>query len=221
MCHLEEIERGVCMITIHHFPMARSLRVVWLMEELGEPYNLVRASFPPDAAFKALNPEGTLPFIEDDDSDGKPIRMAESIAILQYITGRRLPQAMALTVGPKPDPAAYAAHLQLLHLGEASLAGLLATISRTRRTAPDGEKENFSTRMNRELFVSRLNVVVERLKDGREWLMGEKFTIADISVGYALGFAKLIGMGDTLPDVVRAYHERSIARPAYVRAMEK
>jgi len=209
------------MITIHHFPMARSLRVVWLMEELGEPYCIVPARIPPDDAFKALNPEGTIPFIEDDDVEGPPVRMAESIAILQYITGRRLPQAMALTVGPKPDPAAYAAHLQFLHLGEASLMGLLATISRTRRTAPEGEKENFSTRMNADLFVSRLNAVEQRLHDGRAWLMADRFTIADISVGYALSLAKLIRMGDRLPEAVRAYHERLIARPAYQRAVAK
>ena len=151
----------------------------------------------------------------------EPIRMAESIAILQYITGRRLPDAMAFTVGPRPDPAAYAAHLQFLHLGEASMMALLATISRTHRTAPEGERQNFSTRMNRDLFVSRLNVVVKRLEDGRQYLMGDQFTIADISVGYALGFAQLIGLGGLLPDIVKTYYARLTARPAYQRAVAK
>ena len=201
------------MIKIYHFPGSRSLRVVWLMEELGEPYEIERISFPPDAAFRAKNPEGTLPFIEDDG-----ISMAESLAILQYITGRRLPKSYALTVGPNPDPAAYAAHLQLLHLGEASLAAPLAAIFATRMRAPEGEKENITTSICAEGFGRRLAVVEARLKDGRTYLMGDQFTIADISIGYALGFAELLGLGNRVAENVRSYYARLTARPAYQKA---
>jgi glutathione S-transferase len=204
------------MIKIYHVPGSRSLRVVWLMEELGESYELERISFPFDQAFLAKNPEGSLPFIEDDG-----IAMAESIAILQYITGRRLPASYALTVGPNPDPAAYAAHLQLLHLGEASLATPLATIFATGRFGPQDDKENFTTKLCASLFARRLSVVELRLKDGRSYLMGDQFTIADISVGYALGFAELLGLGERIPENTRAYYKRLTARPAYSRAAAK
>ena len=204
------------MIKVYHFPQSRSLRVVWLMEELGEPYEIERVSFPLDAAFLARNPQGTLPFIEDDG-----IAMAESIAILQYITGRRLPASFAVTVGPNPDPAAYAAHLQFLHLGEASLTAALAPIFVTRMRAGEGEKENVTTRICADTFARRLRVVDKRLEDGRSYLLGEKFTIADISVGYALGFAEFLGLGDRMPESVRAYRARLTARPAYQRAAAK
>jgi glutathione S-transferase len=204
------------MIKIYHTPGARSVRVLWLMEELGEAYEVERVSFPPSAEFRARNPQGTLPFIEDDG-----IAMAESIAILQYITGRRIPNSYALTIGPKPDPAAYAAHLQFLHAGEASLTTPLATIFATRMRAGENEKENLSTKISADAFLRRLSVVENRLADGRAYLMGDQFTIADISVGYALDFAAFLGLAEQMPDIVKAYHVRLRERPAYKRAAAK
>lgn len=208
------------MMKVYHVPRSRSLRVVWLMEELGEPYEIEHVAFPPDAAFRAKNPEGTLPFIEEDG-----VSMAESIAILQYITGMRLasrpPGAPTFTVGPRPDPAAYAEHLQMLHLGEASLATQMATIFATRLLAPEGQKENATTAICANAFVRRLAVAEQRLADGRTYVTGDEFTIADISIGYALGFAEALGLSDRIPEHSRAYYKRLTERPAYQRAMAK
>lgn len=207
------------MIKIYHVPQSRSLRVVWLMEELGEPYEIERIAFPFDQAFVAKNPQGTLPYIEDDG-----IGMAESIAILQYITGMRLtsrPGLPSLTVGPRPSPAAYAEHLQLLHLGEASLAAPLTMIFATGRFGPEGAKANFTTELCANMFVRRLSPVERRLADGRSYVTGEEFTIADISIGYALGFAEMLGLGERIPPHSRSYYKRLTARAGYQRAAAK
>lgn len=202
------------MIRIYHRAHSRSLRVVWLMEELNEPYEIEQVSFPFDESFLDHNPEGTLPFIEDDG-----IAMAESTAILQYITGRRLPASLSVTIGPNPDPARYAAHLQFLHLGEASLAAALTPILITRMSVEEGDRENVTTGICADVFSRRLVAVERRLEDGRAWIMGDQFTIADISVGYAIGLAEFLGLGDRLTDRVRAYHKRLVDRPAYQRAV--
>ena len=204
------------MIKVYHVPHARSLRVVWLMEELGEPYELERVKFPPEPGYLEVNQMGTVPAIDDDG-----IRMAESIAILQYITGRRLPEAMSITVGPKPDPAAYAAHLQFLHFGEASLAAPLSVIFRTGLIAPEGQKTNITTEDQKAIFAKRLGLVDARLADGRPYLMGEQFTIADISVGYALGLAQFMKLSGVFPKTVADYAARLQARPAFQRAAAK
>jgi len=206
------------MIKIYHVPHSRSLRVVWLMEELGEAYEVARVAYPPDDAFRAISPTGSIPTIVDGD-----IVMGESLAILQYLTGRRIQQTLAagLTVGPNPDPAAYAEHLQFLHLGEASLMTPLAILARTQRTAPEGQTSNFTTELCGTLLKNRLGVVEARLADGRTWLTGETFTIADISVGYALGFARLRQMDALLGPLTTAYLDRIQARPAYQRAAAK
>lgn len=203
------------MIKIYHVDPARSLRVIWLMEELGEPYEVEPIAFPPSEAFLAISPTGTLPTIVDGD-----IVMAESIAILQYLTGRRLQKSMelGLTVGPNPDPAAYAEHLQFLHLGEASLAAPLSLALRTQRLAPDDQKTNFTANLCRDVFRRRLAVVDKRLGDGRPYLTGERLTIADISVGYALHLAQLRGAEALLTPLTLAYLERLRARPALQRA---
>jgi len=203
------------MIKIYHVSPARSLRIIWLMEELGEPYEVETISFPPDEAFLAISPTATLPTIVDGD-----IVMGESIAILQYLTGRRLQKSMelGLTVGPNPDPAAYAEHLQFLHLGEASLAAPLAFALRTQRLAPDDQKTNFTSNLCRDVFRRRLGVVDKQLRDGRSYLTGERLTIADISVGYALHLAQLRGAEALLTPLALAYLERLRARPAFQRA---
>ena len=203
------------MIKVFHVRQFRSLRVVWLMEELGEPYELQIVPFPTDDAFKAMSLMGAVPTIVDGD-----VVMGESIAILQYLTGRRIadPEAARLTVGPA-DPARYAEHLQFLHLGEASLMTPLALLARTRLSAPEGEKANFTAKILEDLVPRRLDVVERRLADGRPFLTGETFTIADISVGYALGYAKFRGLDDLLPPNTAAYLARLQSRPAHQRAI--
>jgi len=206
------------MIKIYHAGAARSLRIVWLMEELDEPYELETVSFPLDAAFLAISPTATVPSIVDGD-----IVMGESIAILQYLTGRRLQKSMelGLTVGPNPNPAAYAEHLQFLHLGEASLAAPLSFALRTQRLAPEEQKANFTADLCRDVFRRRLAVVDKQLRDGRPYLTGERLTIADISVGYALHLAQLRGAETLLTPRTLAYLERLRARPAFQRAAAK
>lgn len=204
------------MITIYHVPNSRSLRIVWLMEELGEDYTVERVSIPLSPEFLTENPHGMVPSIKDGD-----IRMGESLAILQYLTGVRLvagdAKAAALTVGPLPDPAAYAEHLHFLHLGEASLAAPLSAIFRTvvRHKLPADE----TVKDQLERVAKQLRFCDDHLSDGRIWITGSDFTIADISLGYAFNLMKLIGIEDQLPENVAAYWQRLKARPAFERTM--
>ena len=205
------------MITIYHVPNSRSLRVVWLMEELGEPYRVETMSFPVPPEFREINPLGCVPAIDDDG-----IRMFESIAILQYLTGRRLvagdEKAAALTVGPRPDPAAYAEHLQFLHFGEADLTVPVGLLYRARKQqAVDHPVLRYASSQ----LSQRLAFLGDHLADGREWVTGERFTIADISIGYAFHLAGHGGieLGMTAP--TDRYWQRLRDRPAYRRATER
>lgn len=210
------------MITIYHVPHSRSLRVVWLMEELGEEYRLEKVTFPTPAAYREVSPLGTVPAIDDASVPGG-IRMSESIAILQYLTGRRLvagnETAKALTVGPLPDPAAYAEHLTLLHFGEADLAGICTGIFRGRLAARAAGREEPDPQNRLDRLAGRLAFLEGKLADGREWITGANFTIADISIGYALGFAAFMGLDAMFGPKVAAYWQRLQARPALQRAM--
>lgn len=208
------------MITVYHVPHSRSLRVVWLMEELGEEYRLEKLSFPPPASYRQISPLGTVPAIDDDG-----IRMTESIAILQYLTGRRLvagdETAKALTVGPLPDPAAYAEHLNLLHFGEADLSAICTGIFRGRMAARAERREEPDPQNRLDRLATRFAFLEQRLADGREWITGPNFTIADISIGYALGFTAFLKLDGMMGPKVAAYWQRLQGRPALQRAMER
>ena len=189
-----------------------------LMEELGEEYRVETLGIPLPDSFKQVNPLGCVPAIDDDG-----IRMFESLAILQYLTGRRLvagdEKAAGLTVGPRPDPAAYAEHLQFLHFGEADLATPLGTIFRTRRLT--GETNNATITDQLGQLARRLKFLDDHLADGREWVTGETFTIADISIGYAFHLRAFTKVECELPGNVPAYWQRLQERTAFRRALAR
>ena len=200
------------MLKIYHVPFARSARVVWLMEELGEAYEAEKVPFPLDPEFKARTGVVAIPTIVDGDTV-----MGESIAILQYLTGRRIAKALelGLTVGPNPDPDAYAEHLNWLHFGEASLMVHSAMLSRVRRLGSESEQSGYAAQALEAVLTSRLGALERQLEDGRPFLTGEAFTIADISVGYTLGYARWREQGGMFGPMTAAYCDRVTARPGY------
>jgi glutathione S-transferase len=203
---------GSGMLKIYHVANARSIRVIWLMEELGEPYEVERVPFPLEPEFKARTGVLAIPTIVDGD-----VVMGESIAILQYLTGRRIAKSleMGLTVGPNPDPEAYAEHLNWLHFGEASLMVHIGMLSRLRRLAPEAERTGYAAQAYEAILTSRLGALERQLEDGHPFLTGEAFTIADISVGYALAYAKYRELDGMFRPNTLSYLERVTARPAY------
>ena len=127
-------------------------------------------------------------------------------------------EAIALTVGPKPDPAAYAEHLQFLHFGESDLASPISAIFRTRLIAGDADPSNPTFDALIGQLGKRLGFLEAHLGDGRSWVTGETFTIADISIGYALGRLSVVGLDALLTENIAAYLARLQARPGYIRA---
>lgn len=194
---------------LFHSPRTRSMRVLWMLEEMGLDCEVVNAGFPPkDAEFAAANPTGTLPLLIDGD-----VRITESIAILQYLAGRYGPTDLA--VGP--GEAGFADYLQFLEVGEASLAALLTSLVRTRFLAPADQKANWTVENTRAVYLDRLKLVAAQLERG-PFMAAGRFTAADISVGYALGFGEGLKLADGFPAGVLDYWRGLQARAAYQRA---
>lgn len=212
------IARGVaCMVgcaeMITVYGEGRGFRVVWLLEELGIPYELrpvdMLAGVENDPEFLAVNPAGFIPAIRDGD-----VTMVESIAIMEYLIARNGPTTLA----PDPTDPAFALYQQFLHLGEAGLAGFVFISVVSRILAPEAERDNWGARKALELYKSRLGLVTRQLARS-PYLAGERFTAADISVTYALEFAERTGSAE-LGEVERAYVARTTAREPYKRAMD-
>ena len=197
------------MIKVFHAPRTRSLRVIWMCEEMGLPYEVEPASlFQPSEAFLKASPARTLPAM----TDGEVV-ITESIAILQYLGTKYGPTPLT----PRPEDPGYAHYLQFLVFGEASLAAGLTPLVRARFMAPDDEKDNWTLRNNAEAFLRQLTLVEHRLAEAPH-MAGEDFTAADISVGYALGFGEFLGLADHYAAPLRDYQRRITAREAYQRA---
>jgi len=201
------------MITVWGGQTSRSIRVVWVLEEMGLPYRVRQVDMlaaEQDPAFLAVNPADYIPAIQDGD-----VVMVESIAIMEYLMARYGPTPLA----PAPQDPTFPAYQQFLHLGEAGLATLMMPVVVSRFIAPEAERANWGATWCLQAFQKRLKLVSQRLASS-PYLAGEAFTAADISVTYALNLGQRT-CGITLGDAEQAYLARTTGRHAYRRAMKR
>jgi len=201
------------MITVWGGQTSRSMRVVWVLEEMGLPYRVRQVDMlaaEQDPEFLAVNPADYIPAIQDGE-----VVMVESIAIMEYLMARYGPTPLA----PAPQDPTFPAYQQFLHLGEAGLATLMMPVIVSRFIAPEAERENWGARWSLQALQKRLRLVSQRLASS-PYLAGDDFTAADISVTYALNLGQLT-CGLTLGDAEQAYLERTTGRDAYRCAIER
>lgn len=200
-------------ITLYHCINARSFRPLWLLEELGLPYELKVLPFPPRLAaepYLEINPLGTIPAYFDGDT-----RMTESAAICQYLAVRHSPRQLNVEAD-EPD---FGAYLNFLHFGEATLTFPQALILRYSRFEPPQRRLPQAADDYTRWFLSRLRTL-EALFESREHLCAGRFTAADVSVGYALLLADDIGLAERFKPATLAYWRRLQARGGFQRAIE-
>ena len=198
------------MLKVYHSQGARSLRVLWLCEEMGLPYETAEASFfKPSDEFKAINPLRTIPALVDGD-----VSMIESVAMMIYIMSKYGPTDLEV----KPNEPGYAEYLQFLMFGEAGTAAYGNPLVATRYLAPEDQKQNWTQNYLRGAIVKRLQFVADCLS-GRPYAAANRFTAADISLAYIALGAKFAGTEHEIPPAFRTYVEHLAQRPAYQRAM--
>jgi len=196
------------MVTVYFAPNARSLRVLWALEELGAPYEARRVQFPPrqrQPEYLEINPVGSIPAMVDGD-----LTLTESLAICDYLNEKH-GGGLSVAPGEKGRPE----YLQWLYFGEASLTQPLGTLVRLSRMETKDAGTEAIAEQARETYGVRLAALEARLA-GRQFLAGDRFTLADISNAYALNLAGLLGIPSG-PNAT-AYFERMKARPAFQKA---
>ncbi|TDN97845.1 MULTISPECIES: glutathione S-transferase family protein [Halomonas] len=201
------------MIRLHHCVSARSFRPLWLLEELELPYELILHAFPPrmhDEAFLAVNPLGTVPAFIDGET-----RMTESAAICQYLAARHPEAGLDVAI----DEPGYGDYLNLLHFGEATLTFPQTLVLRYGHFEPPERRLPQVVEDYSRWFLSRLRTLEPRLASGH-WLCAERFTAADVSVGYALLLASHLGLDERFKSNVRDYWARLQAREGFQRALQ-
>ncbi|MEO7253580.1 MAG: glutathione S-transferase family protein [Casimicrobium sp.] len=200
------------MLTLYHCVSARSFRVLWMLEELRLPYDLRMLAFPPrahDKSFLELNPRGTVPLLIDGET-----RMTESAAICEYLAVRHSPGVLNVAVN-EPD---FGSYLNYLHLGEATLTFPQTLVLRYSRFESAARLQPQVAEDYSKWFLSRLRTLEPHLAT-HETLCARRFTAADVSVGYALMLAELLGLDSKFTPSVAAYWSRLRSRPAFERAL--
>lgn len=202
------------MIKVYHAPATRSARVLWVLEELGVPYETVSLTYPPRVhhpEYQDVNPINTIPTLVDGQ-----VHLTESLAICEYL---------ARTYGPKgliPEAAdpLFPQYLQFFHYGEATLAPPLGVMVRYSFREPPERRLPQAVDDARETFIERLEPV-RRAVANRPFLAGDVLTLADVSVGYALALAERLRIADRFWPEVQSYLDRLKALPARQRAYER
>ena len=200
------------MYSLHHCVSARSFRVLWMLEELGAAYTLQMLPFPPRAAareFLLVNPLGTVPAFFHGD-----LRMTESAAICQYLAARTAPTP--LNVEPHED--GFGAYLDFLHFGEATLTFPQTLVLRYSRFETPERRSPQVAADYAKWFLARLRTL-EPLLAAHDFLCADRFTAADVSVGYALLLAQHLGLVAQFTPAVAAYWQRLRQREAFQRAL--
>lgn len=197
---------------LHHCAGARSFRCLWAAEEAGMEIDLRMLPFPPRVfakAFKDVNPLGTIPAWEENG-----YLLTESAAICQRIAG-----GTALEL--KPNDPEYFPFLNWLHRSDATLTFPLTIVLRYTRLEPEERKLPQAVEDYKGFFLGRAKSIEEGLADGREWLVADRFTIADICVGYAVHLSAGFGFDKELGPLTQDWYARMQARPAFVRALAR
>ena len=200
------------MMTLYHCLAARSFRPLWMLEEMGLPYDLKMLPFPPRVFAKeylGINPLGTIPFLIDGET-----RMTESSGICHYLGTRHGPTP--LTVGV--EEAAYGAFLNWMYFSDATLTFPQTLVLRYGQLEPEERRNPQVVGDYAKWFLGRLRAV-EAATGQSETLCAGRFTAADIVVGYALRLAENIGLAKDFGPNVAAYWERLQQREGYQRAV--
>ena len=205
-------------LKLWHCANSRSMRPLWTMEEMGLDYELEVMQFPPrflHAGYTDINPIGTVPFFTDDAGGADSmIQMTESAGISQYLVDRYGPTSLAVGVN---EPG-YGDYLNWLHRSDATLTFPQTLVLRYTILEPEATRLHKVAEDYTKWFYSRLRSV-ELATAHNEFLVANRFTIADIAVGFALQLSESLGLADGFKPNTKAYYERLKARPAFQKAI--
>jgi glutathione S-transferase len=197
------------MITLFWCPQTRASRILWLLEEMNEPFEVrmidirdPEAKGDPD--FVAASPMGKVPAIMDTTPNGV-VQMADSASIGLYLADRYPASGLAPAID---DPSRGQYLYWMTYTPGVIEPAMMERFNNWEVSPTTSGWGNFKQMVE----------VLEKGLEGGQWLLGEQFSAADVMVGSSVYFMQQFGI---LPDnpVLGAYAERCLARPAYKKAL--
>ena len=201
------------MLKLHFAPNSRAGRIVWLLEELGLPYDINKMAFHPQDLksdeHRSRHPLGRVPVLEDGE-----ISIYESGAIVEYIIERHK------NGGLKPEVASdlYPMFLQWFHYCEGMVMPPINTIIVQTILLPEDRRDETALGQAQRLLSKALAPVEENL-EGKDYLIGD-FSAADIMLGHSCFMSNRLGCVTDEMTNLKAYVERIQQRSAFKTAIE-
>jgi glutathione S-transferase len=200
------------MIVLHHLNNSRSQRILWLLEELGAPYEIkpyrrdaVTNLAPPE--LKTAHPLGKSPVITDGD-----LVIAESAAVVDYLARKHGGGRFA----PAPGTKAHESYLEWLHYAEGSAMLPLMINLYVMRLGEAGAP--LKDRIDSEI-ANNLGYIEQAL-DGHDYILANGFTGADVQLSFVGEVARAFGRLAPFPNIA-AWIARLHDRPAFKASIEK
>jgi glutathione S-transferase len=204
------------MLTLHHLNDSRSQRILWLLEELGTPYQMQRYQRDPKTRLappelEAVHPLGKSPVIVDGD-----VKIAESGAVVDYIIRRYGQESGKPAMMPAPGSPDFEVYNEWLHYSEGSAMLPLMLHLYVSRLGDAGKPlhPRIDSEMARHLGYT------DRALEGREFFVGNTLSGADIQMSFVGDMAKVFDRLQPYPNL-SAWVARMHARPAFQRSIEK
>ena len=201
------------MITLYHSFRSRSVRVLWTLEELKLKYECISLPFPPRVfakSFKEKNPLGTVPLLIDGN-----VKMTESTAICHYLA-EKYPESNLLV---RPEETSYGEFLDWMYRSDATLTFPQTLYLRYGVHESEERKQPQVAQDYETWFVARARSL-ETCLEGRNFLCADRFTVADIAVGYALFLAEDNEVNQVFTPNIKRYWEDLKKRPAFLRVQD-
>ena len=198
---------------LYHSAQSRSVRPRWMLEEIGQPYELatlnLQAGDQKKPEYLKLNPNGTVPTLVDGD-----VVLYESAAICQYLADKFPDKKLAPAIGT-PSRGLY---YQWIHYAMSGVEPPAVTIFLHTMIKPEAERIPVLVDEARKQLAAAVKVVDAALA-GREYLLGSQFSAADVMMGSTLNWCQMMGMAGPETGNVTAYLGRLNARPAAQRGL--
>jgi glutathione S-transferase len=199
-------------LVVYHMKGSRSLRVTWLLEELGLPYSAELIGFDlgnaGGADYRKVHPLNKVPALVDGETT-----MFESVAIMQYIMNKYGDGGLR----PEINDADYGTYLQWLHYGEATLAPIVVTLMQQRNFFPKEQQSEFVDQHAEAELIKHLGFLEAQLSE-HDYILERGFSAADISIGYCLLLIRFAKAKNLLSERLLDYWKVLTERDAWVDA---
>lgn len=186
-------------------PGSRLTRVIWMLEELGEPYQIIKTKQHTDT-MRRYNPTGKMPALVDGDEI-----IVDSAAICAYLADKHADRGMGANAGA----AGRAEMMSWMVFAQAELEAPLWNKLKHRMVLPEALRVEVGPWVVHE-FDKEVAALETKL-DGRPYALGDRFTAVDVILGHCGQWARGSRF-ETRSPVVADYFDRVLARPALARA---